>query len=170
MNFFLWVESLVLSAAAVLAGLGAAWLTPQIVLQNTTLSETAVRAVLAFLAAAFLGGAGVCLALWWPRRGLSQLLRLASPKGQIFITPYTVSQLAISLLKAELPETPFRVYIRPSKDALFLRVVLRLPAEIPLPSLAERLQDLLTSELSRRTGLTVQEVQVVVHGTTPATS
>jgi uncharacterized alkaline shock family protein YloU len=29
---------------------------------------------------------------------------------------------------------------------------------------AERVQELLTAELSRRTGLKVQEVQVVVHG------
>ncbi len=167
MSVLLWVEAVLLLAAAVLASLGAAWRTPEIVVGGTSIPEDAVRAGLALLAAAFLGGAAACVALWWERRGLSELLRQPGPRGQILITPRTVSQVASVLLAQELGETPFRVFIQPRKEGMALRVLLRLPAEASIPNLAERLQELLATELARRTGLKVHEVQVVVHGATP---
>lgn len=170
MNYLLWLEALLLLATAVLAGLGAAWRTPEIVLGTISVTETTVRAGLALLTAAFLGGAAACLALWVRRRGLSELLRQSGSRGQILITPRTVSQLASYLLAQELEETPFRVHIQPGKEAVSLRIFLRLPPGASIPNLAERLQDLLSTELAQRTGLKIQEVQVVVHGVSPSSS
>ncbi|MCS7240434.1 MAG: Asp23/Gls24 family envelope stress response protein [Candidatus Bipolaricaulota bacterium] len=168
MSFVLWVEAILLLAAAVLAGLGAAWIPPTVTVKATSLPELIVRIVLAGFAVAFFGGFSACLVLWLQRRGLSELLRQPGPRGLIFITPHTVSQLAAGLLAQEFAETPFRIYLQPQKDSLSLRVFLRLPEEASIPDLAERLQELLTTELSRRTGLKIQEVQVVVHGTVRA--
>lgn len=170
MNFLLWLEALLLFAAAVLAGLGAAWRTPEIVLGTTTLTESAVRAGLGLLTLAFLGGTATCLALGWWRHRLSTLFRQSGPRGQILITPRTVSQLASHLLAQELAETPFRVQIRPSKEVIFLRIFVRLPPGSSIPNLAERIQELLATELAQRTGLQIQEVQVVVHGASPISS
>lgn len=168
MSFLLWVEATILLLAAVLAGLGAGWITPEVVLQGTTLSQLTIRTALAVLAAAFFGGFVACLALWRHRQGLAELLRQPGPRGQIFIAPRTVTELAGGLLAEELPETSFRVHLQPKKGGLLLRVFLRLPKEASIPEVAERVQELLTAELSRRTGLTVQEVQVVVHGAAPS--
>jgi hypothetical protein len=164
MSFLLWLEAIILFFAAVLAGLGAGWVTPEIIIHDNSLPELAVRAGLAALAAAFFGGFLACLALWRQRLGLLELLRQPGPRGQVFIAPYTVTQLAIGLLAEELPETTFRVHLQPRRGGLLLRVFLRLPSEASIPEVAERVQELLTAELSRRTGLKVQEVQVVVHG------
>ncbi len=165
MSFLLWVEATILLLAAVLAGLGAGWVTPEVALQGNTLSQLTVRTALGVLAAAFLGGFVACLAIWRQRQGLAELLRQPGPRGQVFIAPRTVTQLASGLLLEELPETSFRVHLRPKKGGVLLRVFLHLPKEASIPEVAERVQELLTAELSRRTGLTVQEVQVVVHGT-----
>jgi uncharacterized alkaline shock family protein YloU len=83
----------------------------------------------------------------------------------VLITPQTVTQLAQTLLAQELEETPFRIRLRSRRDGLSIRVFLRLPEEARIPELAEHLQELLTAEVSQRTGLKVHEVEVVVHGT-----
>ncbi|MBC7221904.1 hypothetical protein H5T56_02830 [Candidatus Bipolaricaulota bacterium] len=167
MNLLLGIEALVLFLAAVLAGLGA-WLAPEVTIRTNPVPELAVRVTLSILAAAFLGGSGACLALWRQRQGLSSPLKQPGPRGLVFITPHTVVQLAVGLLAQELPETTFRVHLQPQKEGFSLRVFLRLPQEASITEVAERVQELLTAELSRRTGLKVQEVQVVVHGTARA--
>ncbi len=167
MSLFLGLETIVLLLAAALAGLGA-WIAPAVTIRESPVPELAVRAALSVLAAAFLGGCGACLFLWRQRQGLSALLRQPGPRGLVFITPHTVIQLAAGLLAQELPDTAFRVHLQPQKDGISLRIFLRLPEEASIPEVAERVQELLTAELSRRTGLKVQEVQVVVHGTARA--
>lgn len=168
MSFFLGLEATILFLAAVLAALGAAWITPEITVQANPLPQLAVKTGLSVLAAAFLGGAAACLALLRQRQGLSELLKQPGSRGLILITPYTVTQLAMGLLAEELAETTFRIQLQPRKDGISLRVFLRLPEEASIPEVAERVQELLTAELSRRTGLKIQEVQVVVHGTARA--
>lgn len=165
MSFFLGLEVLILSLAAVVAGLGAAWITPEVIIRTTSLSPLTVKAVLWVLFAAFLGGVAVCIALWRQRASLTHLLKQPGPRGQVFITPYTVTQLATGLLAQELSGANFRVHLYPQQDGVSLRVFLRLPEEASISEVAERVQEILTAELSRRTGLKIQEVQVVIHGT-----
>jgi hypothetical protein len=165
MTFLLWLEALLLFVAAVFAGLGAAGFNFSLVLGSATVPELVVRGVLGLFSAAFLGGSSLALVAWAGRVERHRPLRQPGPRGLIFITPYTVTQLASQLLAQELETTPFRIRLRPQGDALSLRVFLSLPEGAYVPELAERLQELLTSELSQRTGLKIQEVQVVVHGT-----
>ncbi len=166
MSFFLWLEALLLLVCGVLSALGASVYMPEIVVGGNAVSPLVVRAGLGVLAAVFLIAAGICMALVIRRDRLAQAMSLPGPKGQIFITPHTVAQLVMGLLAEELGDTPFRVGLRPKGKALALRISLRLPEEASIPTLAERLQELLTTEIARRTGLEVQEVQVLVHGTT----
>lgn len=164
MSFFLWLEALLLLACGVLSALGASLYVPEIVVGGNATSPLVVRAGLGVLAAVFLVASGICMALAIRRYGLAQAMCLSGPKGLIFITPRTVSQLVMGLLAEELGDTPFRVLLLPKGKALALRVSLRLPEEASIPTLAERLQELLSTEVARRTGLEVQEVQVLVHG------
>ncbi|MBC7092829.1 hypothetical protein H5T53_02280, partial [Candidatus Bipolaricaulota bacterium] len=83
---------------------------------------------------------------------------------EIFISPDTVQQLAAGLLAGELGLTGFRVGLRPVGEGVALRVVLKLPAGEEIPSLAERLQNLLAQEVAAKTGLEVHEVRLVVRG------
>lgn len=168
MSFVLWVEALLLFSVGVLAGLGAGGLTPTAVVESTTVPKVAIRAVLGVFSAACLAGSGICLALWAGRVDRHRPLRQPGPRGLILITPHTVIQLAAGLLAQELRETPFRVRLRSRGDAIFLRVFLSLPEDAEIPELAQRLQELLVTELSHRTGLKIHEVEVVVHGTARA--
>ncbi len=166
MTFVLWLEALLLLACAALSALGASLYLPEVVVGGSAASPLTVRVGLGVLAAVFLVASGICMAVAVRRAGLAQALALSAPKGLIFITPRTVSQLVVGLLAEELGETPFQVALLPKGKALALRVSLRLPAEASIPSLAERLQEVLSTEVARRTGLEVQEVQVLVNGAT----
>lgn len=165
MTFLLWLEALLLLACGVLSALGASLFTPVLAVGETAVAPLTVQAILGGLAAVFLAASGVCLALAVRRGALAQALVLPGPKGLVFITPRTVSQLVVGLLAEELEDTPFQVTLLPKgKKALALRISLRLPQEASIPSLAERLQELLVTEVTRRTGLEVQEVQILIHG------
>lgn len=170
MSVLLWVEALLLLLAAVFAGLGAAGLRSTVGVWSTAIPEFAIRAVLGLFAAAFLVGSAAVLALWAGRLERHKPLRQPGPRGLIFITPYTVTQLASQLLAQELAAIPFRIRLVPKGEGLALRVFLSLPEDVSVPELAERLQELLTAELSHRTGLKIQEVQVVIHGTSRASA
>jgi len=163
MSFLLWVEALLLFLAAVLTGLGASGVASTVVLGSVP--ELWIRVILGIFSAGFLAGSSLCLALWAGRIERHRPLRLPGPRGLVLITPQTVTQLAQALLAQELEGTPFRIRLRSRRDGLFIRVFLRLPEEARIPELAEHLQELLTTEVSQRTGLKVHEVEVVVHGT-----
>jgi hypothetical protein len=163
MSFLLWVEALLLFLAAVLTGLGASGVASTVVLGSVP--ELWIRVIFGIFSAGFLAGSSLCLALWAGRIERHRPLRLPGPRGLVLITPQTVTQLAQTLLAQELEETPFRIRLRSRRDGLFIRVFLRLPEEARIPELAEHLQELLTAEVSQRTGLKVHEVEVVVHGT-----
>ena len=163
MSFLLWVEALLLFLAAVLTGLGASGVASTVVLGSVP--ELWIRVIFGIFSAGFLAGSSLCLALWAGRIERHRPLRLPGPRGLILITPQTVTQLAQTLLAQELEETPFRIRLRSRRDGLSIRVFLRLPEEARIPELAEHLQELLTAEVSQRTGLKVHEVEVVVHGT-----
>jgi hypothetical protein len=163
MSFLLWVEALLLFLAAVLTGLGASGVASTVVLGSVP--ELWIRVIFGIFSAGFLAGSSLCLALWAGRIERHRPLRLPGPRGLVLITPQTVTQLAQALLAQELEETPFRIRLRSRRDGLFIRVFLRLPEEARIPELAEHLQELLTAEVSQRTGLKVHEVEVVVHGT-----
>lgn len=165
MSFLLWVEALLLFLAAVLTGLGAAGVASTVVLGSVPIPELWVRVILGIFSAGFLAGSSLCLALWAGRIERHRPLRLPGPRGLVLITPQTVAQLVQGLLAQEFEETPFRIRLRSRGEGLMIRVFLRLPEEASIPDLAERLQELLTSEVSQRTGIKVQEVEVVVHGT-----
>ena len=167
MSFLLWAEALLLFVAAVLTGLGAAGVASTVVLGGIPIPELWIRVILGIFSAAFLVGSSLCLALWAGRIERHRPLRLPGPRGLVLITPQTVTQLAHALLAQELEETPFRIRLRTRRDGLLIRIFLRLPEEARIPELAEHLQELLTAEVSQRTGLKVQEVEVVVHGTSP---
>jgi len=164
MSFFLWAEALFLFLAGVLTALGAAGVTSTAVLGNIAIPELWIRVILGIFSASFLVGSFLCLALWAGKIERYRPLRLPGPRGLILITPQTVAQLVQGLLAQEFEETPFRIQLRSRDEGLFIRVFLHLPEEANIPDLAERLQELLTSEVSQRTGLKVQEVEVVVHG------
>ncbi|MFN3347117.1 MAG: hypothetical protein ACK42E_04850 [Candidatus Bipolaricaulaceae bacterium] len=166
MSFFLGLEALLLLSCGVLSALGASLYVPEIVVGGNSVSPLVVRAGLGALTAVFLVASGICAALAVRRYGLAQAMSLSGPKGLILITPRTVSQLVMGLLAEELGDTPFHVVLLPKGKALALRVSLRLPPEASVPLLAEHLQELLSTEVARRTGLEVQEVQVLVHGAT----
>jgi hypothetical protein len=163
MSFLLWVEALLLFLAAILTGLGASGVASTVVLGSVP--ELWIRVIFGIFSAGFLAGSSLCLALWAGRIERHRPLRLPGPRGLVLITPQTVTQLAQALLAQELEETPFRIRLRSRRDGLFIRVFLRLPEEARIPELAEHLQELLTAEVSQRTGLKVHEVEVVVHGT-----
>jgi len=163
MSFLLWVEALLLFLAAVLTGLGASGVASTVVLGSVP--ELWIRVIFGIFSAGFLAGSSLCLALWAGRIERHRPLRLPGPRGLVLITPQTVTQLAQTLLAQELEETPFRIRLRSLRDGLSIRVFLRLPEEARIPELAEHLQELLTAEVSQRTGLKVHEVEVVVHGT-----
>jgi hypothetical protein len=163
MSFLLWVEALLLFLAAVLTGLGASGVASTVVLGSVP--ELWIRVIFGIFSAGFLAGSSLCLALWAGRIERHRPLRLPGPRGLVLITPQTVTQLAQTLLAQELEETPFRIRLRSRRDGLSIRVFLRLPEEARIPELAEHLQELLTAEVSQRTGLKVHEVEVVVHGT-----
>ena len=163
MSFLLWVEALLLFLAAVLTGLGASGVASTVVLGSVP--ELRIRVIFGIFSAGFLAGSSLCLALWAGRIERHRPLRLPGPRGLVLITPQTVTQLAQALLAQELEETPFRIRLRSRRDGLSIRVFLRLPEEARIPELAEHLQELLTAEVSQRTGLKVHEVEVVVHGT-----
>jgi hypothetical protein len=163
MSFLLWVEALLLFLAAVLTGLGASGVASTVVLGSVP--ELWIRVIFGIFSAGFLAGSSLCLALWAGRIERHRPLRLPGPRGLVLITPQTVTQLAQALLAQELEETPFRIRLRSRRDGLSIRVFLRLPEEARIPELAEHLQELLTAEVSQRTGLKVHEVEVVVHGT-----
>lgn len=166
MTLLLWLEALALLACAVLSGLGASLYPPEVAVGERTASPLAVRVGLSVLTAVFLAASGIAMALAVRRTALQRALALSGPKGLILIAPRTVTQLVVGLLAEELGGTPFQVSLLSKGKALALRVSLRLPEEASIPSLAERLQDLLATEVARRTGLEVQEVQVLVHGAT----
>ncbi len=166
MSFFLWLEAVVLLVCGVLSALGASLYVPEVTVGGSAPPPLAVRLSLGVLAAVFLIASGICMALAIRRQGLARAMSLAGPKGLIFITPRTVSQLVLGLLSEELGNTPFQVTLLPKGRTLALRVSLRLPEEASIPTLAERLQELLASEVARRIGLEVQEVQILVNGAT----
>jgi hypothetical protein len=163
MSFLLWVEALLLFLAAVLTGLGASGVASTVVFGGVP--ELWIRVIFGIFSAGFLAGSSLCLALWAGRIERHRPLRLPGPRGLVLITPQTVTQLAQALLAQELEETPFRIRLRSRRDGLFIRVFLRLPEAARIPELAAHLQELLTAEVSQRTGLKVHEVEVVVHGT-----
>ncbi|MCR4392001.1 MAG: alkaline shock response membrane anchor protein AmaP [Candidatus Acetothermia bacterium] len=164
-GFLLGLEGVILLLVAVAAAVGAAWGTPEVWISGgRALNPVLVRAVLGILAAAFLAGAAVIAALALRRRAARRALRRSGPKGEIFICPDTVRQLAAGLLAGELGLTGFRVALRPVGEGVALRVVLKLPAEEEIPPLAERLQNLLAQEVAAKTGLEVHEVRLVVRG------
>lgn len=168
MSFILWLEAFLLFLAAVVTGLGAAGFTSNVVVWSTTIPTLAIRVGLGIFSAAFFAGAALCLTLWARRVERYRPFRQSGPAGLILITSHTLTQLAAGILARELPETPFRVRLRSRGDALSFQVLLNLPEDAEIPELARHLQELLTTELSRRTGLKIQEVEVVVHGTTRA--
>lgn len=168
MTIILSLEAVLLFLAAALAVVGAGWFVPEVVLgESLRLAPLTVRIILGILALVFLVAAGVCAALARERRGLGRALRQSGPKGMVFISPEAVRQLAVGILAQELSAHPFRVRLHPKTNGLILKVFLRLPPGERVPELTERIQSLLSQEVTSRTGLDVQEVQIVIHGAAP---
>lgn len=132
---------------------------------GTTLASTAVLIALVLWAITFVGAAAVFIRIGFNHFKVRRALRRQGPKGMILITADTVREMAGVLLREELGLHKFRVHIRPMGEGLALRVSLHLPPGEEVPTLAERLQNLLAHEVSAKTGLEVPEVRMVVVGT-----
>ncbi len=162
MSFLLGLGCLVMLGTTGLVILIAGWGPPGWVAQVTS---AAGRAVLAAIGAANLAGALAFAVFLADRLHASRAMRRPGPKGEIAIAPRAVRQLAAGLLARELGLTGFRVALRPAAQGVLLTVRLALPPDEEAPRLAERVQELLSREIELKTGLPVEEVNLVIRGT-----
>lgn len=162
MSLLLALGFLVLLGATGLVILLAGWGPPSWMLQVTT---AAGRAVLAAIGAASLAGALRFAVELADRLSAGRALRRPGPKGDIVIAPRAVQELAAGLLRRELGLDGFRVQLTSTGEGVLLTVRLRLPPEEEAPRLAERIQELLSSEIQAKTGLPVVEVNLLIRGT-----
>ncbi|MFO8033822.1 MAG: hypothetical protein R6U88_01505 [Candidatus Bipolaricaulota bacterium] len=123
------------------------------------------RTVLGVLAASFLGAAALAIRCVAEHAASRRAVRRPGPKGEIIIAPRAIRELATVLLTRDLGLSGFRVGLRPGADGVYIKVVLRLPPEEEAPSLADRIQELLSREIQSKTGIPVHEVNLAIRGT-----
>jgi uncharacterized alkaline shock family protein YloU len=162
MAFLLGLGAAILLGTAGLVTLIAGWGPPGWAVNTTT---WAGRVVLSLIGVASLSGAVLFGQRLIQRLAEGRAMRRPGPKGDILIAPQAVKQLAAGVLQRELGLTGFRIRLEQGEEGLILTVGLPLPSGEEAPSLAERLQALLTSEIQAKTGLPVAEVNLVIHGT-----
>ncbi len=129
-----------------------------------SIPAAAVQAALGVWAVTFLWAAILFTRAGLARRALRKALRRPGPKGEILITQNTVREMATALLRDELRLSRFQVGLRATGKGVAIRVNLHLPPGEEIPTLAERVQELLTREICARTGLEVPEVRLTVLG------
>ncbi|HAF70146.1 MAG: hypothetical protein XD60_0963 [Acetothermia bacterium 64_32] len=122
------------------------------------------RAVIAVLGVAALGAALSLFAQLMERLAADRSIRRPGPRGEIAIAPRAVRELAAGLLSRRLGLSGYRISVVPKTEGVYIKVTLGLPPEEEAPRLAERLQELLTQELEAKTGLPVEEVDLVIRG------
>lgn len=160
-----WIGALLMILAA--AAMVAAMVWGQVGIEITKVMAipiAAVQAALGIWVVTFLWACGLFLRAGVGRWAVRRSLRRPGPKGEILITQNTVRELASALLREELRLTRFKVILRAAGKGVALRVALRLPPGEEIPALAERIQNLLSTEVAARTGLEVPEVRLVVQG------
>lgn len=132
-------------------------------------TTAAGRAVIAALGATALGAALLVALQLADRLAAGRAMRRPGPKGEIAIAPRAVRELASGLLCREMRLSGYRIDIAPTNEGVYVKVHLRLPPEEEAPRLAERIQELLSREIEAKTGLPVEEVDLVIRGTARTT-
>ena len=140
-----------------LSGIPASW--------AAAATTAAGRAVTAILGATALGAAVLFALQLADRLAAGRAMRRPGPKGEIAIAPRAVRELASGLLCREMGLSGYRIGIAPASEGVYIKVHLRLPPEEEAPRLAERIQELLSREIEAKTGLPVEEVDLVIRGT-----
>jgi len=133
-------------------------------------TTAAGRAVIAALGATALGTALLVAVQLADRLAAGRAMRRPGPKGEIAIAPRAVRELASGLLCREMGLSGDRIGIVPTNEGVYIKVHLRLPPEEEAPRLAERIQELLSREIEAKTGLPVEEVDLVIQGTARPTT
>jgi uncharacterized alkaline shock family protein YloU len=89
------------------------------------------------------------------------------PGGRIELSPFALREFVNGILRQEIGIERFGVRLRHREEGIAIRIQTTLSPDQQVAEVARRIQETLTRRVAERTGVTVQEVSVLVNSIRP---